>query len=815
MMDRMPGLGDSKVAATTRIARWLDQKRGRPVQWQLSPYLAVLDQIDVRAAELQLSDVADSVITERARRLADAAVGGASSESLLVETYALGREASVRTIGLRHFDVQMVAAIALRHQRFIEMQTGEGKTLVAVLPAVLAALSGQAVHVLTFNDYLAQRDAEWMRPVYELLGLSVGHVVQGMTRRQRRRAYGASVTYATARETGYDYLRHCLLRDRQEVILRPPHWAIVDEADSILIDEARVPLVIAGSEGATIDERRSEFAELTRQLAKPAHYDTGDDGRNVSLTDEGREVVQARLGCGDLAQLDNLELLTGIHQALHAEALLCRDVDYILRDGQVSIVDELTGRVVPDRHWPDGLHRAVEAKEGLRLGDQGRILSSITMQHLINRYPNLCGMTGTIIPSEDELWHFYGRPTVVIPPNQSCNRIDLPDLVFTHQSAKRAAIVSEVLQCRETSRPVLIGTSSVAESQRLAREIRDAGIQCAVLNAKNDEAEAKIVAQAGAPGAVTVSTNMAGRGTDIRLGGEDGRWRDPVVACGGLYVIGTSRFESRRVDDQLRGRAGRQGDPGSTRFFVSLEDDLMVRFDVGRWIPRRHRRRHQVEPIDDPVIGEKIATTQRIIEGQHFDIRKTLWSYSSFVDEQRRVWHDRREAVLLGQAPSLLAAGGSAKYERVCATLGESLLAEVEAQITLVHMDRCWADQLARIADVREGITLVRIGGQEPLYEFYRQVAEHYAELEARVGDAVRETFEAASITEAGIDLDREGLAGPSATWTYLVNDDPFSWLGSIADLSNIGYGVTTGLYFGGFFLARSLYRRLFGKGGK
>ncbi|MBW2458165.1 MAG: accessory Sec system translocase SecA2, partial [Deltaproteobacteria bacterium] len=640
MMDRMAGLADPDVGVTTRFARWLDQRRGRPVEWDLSVYAAALAAIDRRAAELGLAEVADGVLTERARGLAGAATDGAATESLLVDTFALGREAAARAIGLRPFDVQLVAAMALHDQRFIEMQTGEGKTLAAVLPAVLAALSGRGVHVLTFNDYLAKRDAEWMGPVFELLGLSVGHVVQGMSAVERRRAYGADVTYATAREVGYETLRHGLLRNPEEILLRPPHWAIVDEADSILIDEARVPLVIAGSEGAAVDRDRLRLAALARSLTAGQHYRTGDDGRNVSLTDEGREAVQLRLGLEqDLCQLDNLELLTTVNQALHAEALLCRDVDYIVKDGQVKIVDELTGRVVPDRHWPDGLHRAVEAKEGVALGDQGRILGSITMQHLIGRYPNLCGMTGTILPSEEELFQFYGRKTVIIPPHQPCIRVDHPDLVFTHQAAKHAAIVAEATQSHDQGRPVLVGTSSVAESLHLAAQLGEAGIDCQVLNAKNDELEAQVIARAGVPGAVTVSTNMAGRGTDIRLGGEDEGERESVVACGGLYVIGTSRFESRRVDDQLRGRAGRQGDPGATRFFVSLEDDLMTRYGVAQWIPRRHRRERQDEPIDDSVVSEKIATTQRIIEGQHFDIRKTLWSYSTFVDEQRRAWH--------------------------------------------------------------------------------------------------------------------------------------------------------------------------------
>jgi preprotein translocase subunit SecA len=786
--------------------------RGSSVEWDLSDHSRTLQQIEHKASSLGLAQASDSFIQERSKSLVEAARNGATTQSLLVESYALVREASHRAIGMRHFDVQMLAGIAMHRETFIEMQTGEGKTLAAVLPAYLGALSGRGVHVLTFNDYLARRDAEWMKTVYQFLGLSVAHVVQGMDMDGRRKAYKADVTYLTAREAGYDFLRQSLARSKDDSVMRPFHMAIVDEADSILIDEARVPLVLAGSDDQDVDGDRLEFASLVNDLQRNEDYSTDENARNVFLTESGSKRVRRLLGIDDLMASQNREVLTKVNQALHAATLISKDVDYIVRDGQVKIVDEFTGRIVNDRHWPDGLHRAVEAKEHLLIRSQGIILNSITMQHLVGLYPRLCGMTGTVQPSEEELKRFYGKTTTVIPPNKICVRVDHRDDIFTNKAAKYAAIIREVKQSHVNGRPVLIGTSSIEESQSLELALKKAGILCNVLNAKNDEEEAAIIQEAGALNAVTVSTNMAGRGTDIRLGGGDEEGLEQVIKCGGLCVIGTSRFESSRVDDQLRGRAGRQGDPGSSKFILSLEDDLLVRFGIGEWLPESLRPQDRAEPIDIRMVYRKVGLVQRIVEGQNFDIRKTLWNYTSFVEKQRRKWHEKRYEVLLGNSTQKLESLCPEKFEQAQGKCESGLLAEVEIQITLCLMDRVWSNHLANIADVREGIHLRRLGGQDPLHEFYIVAQDMYSEMEKQLDEDIKNTFAAVAINEDGIDLDKEGLRGPSSTWTYLVNDNPFEWLGSLSEMGNVGLGIAAGLYFGPVFAAQALYRKFFAK---
>jgi len=793
----------------TRFSRFVDDLRGRPVEWDLCAYQRELAEIDARAAELNLSGLDDAALGARARALAARAAQDASRDELRAEAYALVREAADRVLGMRPFDVQVIAALAMDRGRVVEMLTGEGKTLVAVMPAVLGALDGRGVHVLTFNDYLAQRDAAWMRPVYELLGLEVGCVVQGSTADERRRAYAADVTYLTAREAGYDHLRGGLARAPDARVQRPFSYAIVDEADSIMIDEARVPLVIAGLDRDADRHDRAGLATLVAGLEPGRHFSADEHGRNVFLTDEGIDRVQQQLGCGDLQDERNRELATELNQALHARALLRRDVDYIVRSGRVEVVDEFTGRVVRDRHWPDGLQRAVEAKEGLDPGEQGRVLGSITMQHFLGLYPRLCGMTGTAVPSERELEEFYGLVTVVIPPNRPCVRIDRPDTLFTHKEAKQAAIVEQVALVHRRGRPVLIGTASVEESEQLAARLDRTGIACTVLNASNDWQEAAIVAEAGSIGAVTVSTNMAGRGTDIKLGGADERERDRVVALGGLLVIGTNRHESRRIDDQLRGRAGRQGDPGESRFVVSLEDDLMARFGVERWIPRRHRAKRQDAPIDDPVIHGKIELTQRIVEGQNLEIRRTLWNYTSFVEKQRLGLQERRSAVLEGRAAGAAKGLCAERYRELARSVPGDVLARAALQVELFHLDRAWADHLTAIADVREGIYLARLGGKDPLHEFFKLAAGLYDRLERSVDEGVRRSFESARITADGIDLEREGLRGPSSTWTYLVNDNPFEWVAGLSAPGNIGLGVGAGVW-GGLFVLKAAVDKLF-----
>jgi preprotein translocase subunit SecA len=613
-----------------------------------------------------------------------------------------------------------------------------------------------------------------MGPLYRFLGLSVAPVRQGLTARQRREAYGCDVTYVTAKEAGFDFLRDQLCTDKADLVHRPFHFAIVDEADSILIDEARVPLVIAGSLGPPeVDPFRA--AEVVRTLRPGADYQTDAHARNVHLTEAGTGRVERALKCGNLHGPRNLALLTALNLALHAEVLLRRDVDYLVRDGRVELVDEFTGRVVPDRRWPDGLQAAIEAKEGLALQPQGSILSSITLQHFLRLYPRACGMTATAQPAADEFEAFYGMRTVVIPPNRPCARADEPDVVFTHKEAKLAALVAEIARAHRTGRPVLVGTSSVEESDQLAGALGRAGVPCRVLNARNERREAEIIADAGAFGAVTISTNMAGRGTDIRLGGRDQADRERVAALGGLCVLGTNQHESRRIDDQLRGRAGRQGDPGTSRFFISLEDDLIRRYGIGGLIPEGHRPPREDAPVDDPVVGREIERAQRIIEGESFEVRKTLRRYSALIEEQRKIVHRRRLDVLLGAAPlRLLATRAADRYQELRAAVGEDVLRRVEQQLTLFHVDQCWSDHLARVAEIRDGIHLFSLGGYSPLDEFHEMVTRAFRDLLRRIDERVVDSFLAAEVGPGGIDLEKEGLRGPSSTWTYLLNDTPF-----------------------------------------
>jgi preprotein translocase subunit SecA len=730
---------------------------------------------------------------------------------VLAESYALAREAADRVLGMRPFDVQILAALALNDRNVVEMQTGEGKTLAAVLPATLQALGGRGLHVLTFNDYLARRDAEWMGPVYRFLGLEVSFVQEGMTTSERRQAYLADVTYVTAKEAGFDFLRDGLARSPRDLVHRPFHFAILDEVDSLLIDEGRVPLVLAGNITAPESPAR-RVAELVRSLEDGVDYGTDEYGRNVQLTERGLDRAGALLGCGDLLAAGNLELLTALNCALHAAVLLMRDVDYILRDGQIQLVDEFTGRVVEDRHWPDGLQAALEAKEGIERRPAGRILGSITIQHFVRLYPGVCGMTGTAQTSAEEFKETYGLDVVVIPTNRPCIRKDHPDVLFTHKEAKRHALVDEIRRVHATGRPILVGTSSVEESEQLASSLRDLGVACQVLNARRDDLEAEIIAEAGAPGAVTISTNMAGRGTDIRLGGSRQENRERVVALGGLYVIGTNRHESQRVDQQLRGRAGRQGDPGLSRFYLSLEDELLARFGIERLVPRRLFPERQDEPLDSPVIRREVARAQRIANGQNFDIRRALTSYSSQIEEQRKIVHRRRRDVLLGRGePHLLARNAPRRYRELAGRVGEEATRSAERRVTLFHIDHFWSEHLAEIGDLREGIHLVRVGGQDPLTEFGRRAAESFQDLSRRIDEAVVRTLQSARITAQGIDLSAEGLRGPSSTWTYLVNDDPFRSQLGVQLLGPGNFGAAAGaalLPFGLLLMAWGIYNR-------
>jgi preprotein translocase subunit SecA len=761
-----------RVRNTTGWRQRLARFQGSSVGFDLRLYNQEMADID-RLSE-GVEQLSDGGITARARTLREQVLGGhAPLEAIRPAFFAAAREAARRTLGLRPFDVQVLAAIAMDRGHLVEMQTGEGKTLAAVMPAALRALTGRGAHVLTFNDYLARRDAAWMAPAFAMLGISVACVQQGMNPDERRRAYLADVTYVTAKEAGFDHLRDLLATDRRALVHRPFHLALVDEADSLLIDEARVPLVIAGSVGREISSA-PRLAALVAALTPGVDFDADEYGRDVELTEAGIEQVERRLGVGRLHDAENYAVLTELNCALHAQVLLRRDVDYIVRDGRIGVVDEFTGRVVPDRHWPDGLQAALEAKEGVERQPDGRILGSITLQHFLQGYPRLCGMTGTARTAAPELRDLYGLDVVVVPTHRPMIRVDRPDLVFTHREAKERAVIDEIQRVHASGRPVLAGTLTIEESERLAARLRGAGVACEILNARNDAMEARIVAGAGALGAVTISTNMAGRGTDIRLGGEEAADHDRVAALGGLYVLGTNRHESRRVDLQLRGRAGRQGDPGESRFFVSLEDELLVRYGIEALIAGRVVTGPRDEPLDHPVLRGEIARAQRIIEGQNAELRKTLWRYASAIERQRRDVMDVRQAILLGDEVPAVWSRAPARRRALVDETGEDAVRDAERVVTLFQIDRAWRDHLALAADLREGIHLVSLGGQDPLTRFTAEIKLAFGRMEETIDAAVLSALADVRVSGGRIDLDRLGIKGPSSTWTYLVNDEPF-----------------------------------------
>ena len=635
----------------------------------------------------------------------------------LVEIVAVTAVVAARVLGLEMFDVQLQGALAMANGRIAEMQTGEGKTLAAVPAVIWYARQCRGVHVMTVNDYLARRDSQWMGGIYEFLGFSVGCVQQGMSSEERRRAYACDITYATPNEIGFDLLRDGLALYPADQVHRPFAAAVIDEVDSILIDEARIPLVIAG--GAVVEEPLAvRIDRLTRFFRRGQHFTLDEYGRNIALTDAGIHAVESSFGCGNLFDEANLALLTAAQDSIHSHALLRRDVDYLVKDGAIESVDEFKGRIAQDRRWPAGLHTAIEAKEGVALKAQGRILGSITLQNLIALYPEACGMTGTAATQAEEFRVVYGMDVEVIPPNRPVIRVDYPDVIFPTKRDKERAVIEEIRRVHLTGRPVVVGTRSVEESERLSSRIR--GIAHQVLNARHEEQEAQMIARAGELEAVTISTNMAGRGTDIKLG-------EGVAELGGLHIIGTNRHESRRVDNQLRGRAGRQGDPGSSRFFVSLEDDLFVKYSA------------ETDSFDRDPEG-----MQRTVEGQNLEIRMFLRKYEGVLEGQRQAIQRRRLDILIGPAPDL---------ERV---------------ISLTTIDDLWSEYLAGVTDMREGVQWLSWGGRDPLHEYLTAMDTMFHELETRIDEEIQ-TRVAEAEAGHGPDPTERG-----ATWTYLTTDQPF-----------------------------------------
>ncbi|MCB9264931.1 MAG: accessory Sec system translocase SecA2 [Lewinellaceae bacterium] len=742
----------------------------------------------------------DNELQQLARQLGAKAQRGAAPAELLLPAYALVKEACIRQLGLEAYDVQLLAAIALHHNKLVEMQTGEGKTLAAVFPAFLNALSGKGVHILTFNDYLARRDAAWMGPVYKFLGLRVGYIQEGMALEEKRLAYHCDITYATAKEVGFDYLRSFIAYDEQELVLRPFHYAIVDEADALLIDEARNPLVLAGDIIQTgLDYQL--VARLAEKLEKGQDFDINDYSRNIFLTEKGIEKIEQALQIDNLLADENYTLLSAISLALHARMLLQKDIDYVVRNGQIKLVDEFTGRIVEGRKWRSGLQTAVEAKEGLEIQSEGHILNSISLQHFITRYPKRAGMTATAQPAASEFLNTYGLGVVVIPPNKPCRRVDHPDEVFTTQTAKIQAIIEEVQRAHAIGQPVLIGTRTVRESENLSGAIHKCGISCQVLNAKNDEQEAGIIARAGMPGAVTISTNMAGRGTDIILGGPDGQGREAVIRAGGLYVIGTNRHDSRRVDQQLRGRSGRQGDIGQSRFFISLEDGLMVKYKLNEVLPKRFRNLQAGQKINDRRINTFIRHIQEVIEDQASEMRRTLMLYSGLVEKQRQLIQGERQRLLL--EPGFL--------EEHLKVKAESAIARKLRILSLNQYDRLWAEHLEYLQQVRDSIHLVRFGGQKPLVEFQRLADGQFQSLCDGIDEAVQEKT-ALLLANPNMELGELGIRRPASTWTYVVNDNPFGnkLATMLLDNANIGFHADPISAMVLFFVG--IFRRLFGR---
>ena len=680
---------------------------------------------------------------------------GETLDDLLVEAYAVVREAATRVLGMRHYRVQLIGGVILHQGRIAEMKTGEGKTLVSTLPAYLNALEGKGVHIVTVNDYLANRDAEWMGEVHRFLGLSVGVILNSMNPDERRAAYQCDITYATNNELGFDYLRDNMAVYEKQLVQRELNYAIIDEVDSVLIDEARTPLIISGQSGKstalyntcdylakrmTKGERKGEINKMTVMMGEEVE-ETGDfivneKEKHVVLTEQGVKKVEEYFHLNNLADADNLEIQHVMTLALRANYLMFRDKNYVVKDGEVLIVDEFTGRIMPGRRYSDGLHQAIEAKEGVEVKRESRTLATITLQNFFNKYNKTAGMTGTALTEEEEFREIYGLDVIEIPPNKKVIRVDHDDLVFGTHREKINAIVEEIIETHQKGQPVLVGTITIEGSEEISNRLRKEGIPHTVLNAKFHEKEAEIVAHAGERGAVTIATNMAGRGTDIKLG-------DGVAELGGLKIIGTERHESRRIDNQLRGRAGRQGDPGDTRFFISLEDDLMRLFGSDKMMKVFNALSHEDGmAIEHKMLSNAVEKAQKKIESNNFAIRKNLLEYDQVNNEQRELIYEERRRVLKGES----------MHDEIVRMIGDVVKAEINdvidegqtpAEWNLLLLNRTLLPiapikPLSMNKDDYKGYTTERL-----IDEVTEQVKELYAKKEQEITEETgsEETF--------------------------------------------------------------------------
>ena len=777
----------------------------------------------INALEPEMQALADEELRQRLAGYREQVQNGEKDlDAVLPEVFALVREASTRVLGMRHYDVQLLGAMALHNGKIAEMKTGEGKTLVATLAVILNSLEGKGVHVVTVNDYLAKRDAEWMGRLYNFLGLSVGVIVAGLSDEQRKEAYGADITYGTNNEFGFDYLRDNMKFYAEQLVQRGHHYAIVDEVDSILIDEARTPLIISGASDESTDLYQ-KVDEVVRTLEKEKHYTVDEKGKTASLTDEGVLYVEEQLGIENLYDTANITAQHHVLQSLKAHTVFRRDVDYIVKDDQVVIVDEFTGRLMAGRRFSDGLHQALEAKEHVTVAAENQTLASITFQNYFRMYDKLSGMTGTADTEAVEFAQIYGLEVSTIPPNRPMVRKDMPDLIYRTRREKMQAIIQAIKELHATGQPVLVGTISIETSELISQLLKREGVPHSVLNAKHHAQEAEIVAQAGQAGKVTIATNMAGRGTDIKLG-------EGVVELGGLHILGTERHESRRIDNQLRGRSGRQGDPGSSRFYLSLEDDLMRLFGSDRLSGLMQKLGMQEgEPIENNMVSRAIENAQKRVEGHHFEIRKTLLDYDNVMNQQRTVIYSLRrdlmqepdlepilneylsdllddmyaglevskaardiedekpvrarlsevmniDRVLPGDAPLPTREEAQELVLSIMAQLREEagpLYADLLRYFLLEELDRGWKEHLRNMDFLRDGIGLRGYGQRDPKLEYKREGFNMFQELLVHIREGAFRALTRVRVEQRPTEVAEEVVAAPEPEPMFQHKEQP------------------------------------------
>lgn len=750
----------------------------------LSPLIKQIGELEKEISLLQAED-----FPKRTAQLKSRFAAGETLDVLLPEAFALVREAAVRTLGIRHYDVQLIGGIALHQGNIAEMRTGEGKTLVATLPAYLNALSGEGVHVITVNDYLSRRDAGWMGQVYDYLGLSVGvigdqdhsflydpsHTEEDKERDEkgsfkvftdflrpvsRKQAYQADITYGTNSQFGFDYLRDNLARTHDTIVQRGHNYAIVDEVDSILIDESRTPLIISSESGDSEDFYRS-FSKIARELSRDQDYAVDEKLRAITLTDAGISKAEKLLGIDNIYTEKGIKYVHHLETAVRAQALYLKDKEYVVKDGEIIIVDPSTGRLQPGRRWNEGLHQAIEAKEGVDIKKETRAVASITYQNYFRMFKKLAGMTGTAQTSAEEFFKVYKLDVITIPTHREIKRIDHTDLIFKTEKGKFRAIAKKVKELQEKGQPVLIGTVSIEKNELLSAYLLSEGVRHTVLNAKNHEKEGEIIAQAGVKGSVVVATNMAGRGVDIKLGGSPSsqELETEIKRLGGLYVLGTERHEARRIDNQLRGRTGRQGDPGETVFYVSLEDDLMRIFGSDR-IKRMMGRFGIPEdmPIENRLISRALESAQTKIEGFNFDARKHTLEYDDVMNHQRHVVYGRRNALLLGDDAAIEKLIADIVQENTKAValfaakrkvMGAAPFLAAVKRIALYVNDILWTEHIETMDYMRSSVNLRAYGQREPLIEYKREGLRLFREMELHFREQVISLIETLKIDEA------------------------------------------------------------------